>query len=142
MNFLRYSYSITVLRNGIFLVASQEIICNSGRQQTKSLTKILDENALEYLASRKGFILDRLRLDILTIIFTRIFNYNLSVISVCSVDFFQMSQGQVIDIMTFNPYSLQYYRRSIYYQLIISVIRSKRQKVTVWILIRYEKVNI
>ena len=64
--------SITVLRNGIFLVASQEIICNSGRQQTKSLTKILDENALEYLASRKGFILDRLRLDILTIIFTRI----------------------------------------------------------------------
>ena len=87
-DFLRYSYSITVLRNGIFLVASQEIICNSGRQQTKSLTKILDENALEYLASRKGFILDRLRLDILTIIFTRIFNYNLSVISVCSVDFF------------------------------------------------------
>ena len=61
-DFLRYS--ITVLRNGIFLVASQEIICNSGRQQTKSLTKILDENALEYLASRKGFILDRLRLDI------------------------------------------------------------------------------
>ena len=56
--------------------------------ETKSLTKILDENALEYLASRKGFILDRLRLDILTIIFTRIFNYNLSVISVCSVDFF------------------------------------------------------
>ena len=84
--FLRYS--ITVLRNGIFLVASQEIICNSGRQQTKSLTKILDENALEYLASRKGFILDLLRLDILTVIFTRIFNYNLSVISVCSVDFF------------------------------------------------------
>ena len=64
--------SITVLRNGIFLVASQEIICNSGRQQTKSLTKILDENALEYLASR-------------------------------------MSQGQVIDIMTYNSYSLQYY---------------------------------
>ena len=29
---------------------------------------------------------DRLRLDILTIIFTRIFNYNLSVFSVCSVD--------------------------------------------------------
>ena len=77
INTKRYSYSITVLRNGIFLVASQEIICNSGRQQTKSLTKILDENALEYLASEKGFILDRLRLDILTIIFTRIFNYNL-----------------------------------------------------------------
>ena len=37
--------------------------------ETKSLTKILDENALEYLASEKGFILDRLRLDILTIIF-------------------------------------------------------------------------
>ena len=69
INTKRYSYSITVLRNGFFLVASQEIICHSGRQQTKSLTKILDENALEYLASRKGFILDRLRLDILTIIF-------------------------------------------------------------------------
>ena len=82
---------ITVLRNGIFLVASQEIICNSGRQQTKSLTKILDENALECLASGKGFILDRLRLDILTIIFTRIFNYNLSVFSVCSVDFFDLN---------------------------------------------------
>ena len=40
--------------------------------ETKSLTKILDENALEYLASGKGFILDRLWLDILTIIFTRI----------------------------------------------------------------------
>ena len=40
--------------------------------EIKSLTKILDENALEYLASGKGFILDRLRLDILTIIFTRI----------------------------------------------------------------------
>ena len=62
--FLRYSYSITVLRNGILLVASQEIICNSWRQHTKSLTKILDENALEYLASGKGFILDRLRLEI------------------------------------------------------------------------------
>ena len=72
INTKRYSYSITVLRNGIFWVASQEIICNSGRQQTKSLTKILDENVLEYLASEKGFILDRLRLDILTIIFTRI----------------------------------------------------------------------
>ena len=92
INTKRYSYSITVLRNGIFWVASQEIICNSGRQQTKSLTKILDENALEYLASGKGFILDRLRLDILTIIFTRIFNYNLSVISVCSVDFFWIIQ--------------------------------------------------
>ena len=65
-------YSLTVLQfweTVFFLVASQEIICNSGRQQTKSLTKILDENALEYLASEKGFILDRLRLDILTIIF-------------------------------------------------------------------------
>ena len=37
--------------------------------EIKSLTKILDENALEYLASGKGFILDRLRLEILTIIF-------------------------------------------------------------------------
>ena len=43
----------------------QEIICNSGRQQTKSLTKISTENALEYLASGKGFILDRLRLEFL-----------------------------------------------------------------------------
>ena len=60
--------------------------------EIKSLTKVLDENALEYLASGKGFILDRLRLDILTIIFTRIFNYNLSVISVCSVDFFWIIQ--------------------------------------------------
>ena len=59
--------------------------------EIKSLTKVLDENALEYLASGKGFILDRLRLDILTIIFTRIFNYNLSVISVCSVDFFDLN---------------------------------------------------
>ena len=38
----------------------------------KSLTK----NALEYLASGKGFIMDRLRLDILTKIFRRIFNEN------------------------------------------------------------------
>ena len=36
--------------------------------------KILDQNALEYLASGKGLILDRLRLDILTKIFRRIFN--------------------------------------------------------------------
>ena len=36
--------------------------------------KILDQNALEFLASGKGFILDRLRLDILTKIFRRIFN--------------------------------------------------------------------
>ena len=47
-----------------FLVASQEIICYSWRLQTKSLTKILDENTLEYLASGKGFILGRLRLEI------------------------------------------------------------------------------
>ena len=76
INTKRYSYSITVLRNGIFLVASQEIICNSGRQQTKSLTKILDENSLEYLASGEGFILDRLRLEILTRILNKIFNKN------------------------------------------------------------------
>ena len=43
----------------------------------ESLTKILDQNALEYLASGKGFILDRLRLDILTRILNNIFNYNL-----------------------------------------------------------------
>ena len=34
----------------------QEIICNSGRQQTKSLTKISTENALEYLAFGKGLL--------------------------------------------------------------------------------------
>ena len=52
-----FCVTVTVLqflRNGIFLVASQEVICNSGRRQTQSLTKILDANALEYLASRKG----------------------------------------------------------------------------------------
>ena len=38
----------------------QEIICNSGRQQTKSLTKISTENALEYLAFGDEFIMDRL----------------------------------------------------------------------------------
>ena len=37
-----------------------EIICNSGRQQTKSLTKISTENALEYLAFGKNFNGDRL----------------------------------------------------------------------------------
>ena len=41
---------------------------------TKSLTKISTENALEYLASGEGFIMDRLRLDILTKIFRRIYN--------------------------------------------------------------------
>ena len=41
-------------------VASQEIICNSGRQQTKSLTNISTENALEYLAFGKGFVMDRI----------------------------------------------------------------------------------
>ena len=30
------------------------------------------------------------------------------------------------DFLRYNPYSLQYYRRSIYYKLIISIIRSKR----------------
>ena len=40
----------------------------------KSLIKILDQNALEYLAFGKVFILDRLRLEILTKIFKRIFN--------------------------------------------------------------------
>ena len=43
----------------------QEIICNSGRQQTKSLTKISTENALEYLASGTNFYGDRLRLEFL-----------------------------------------------------------------------------
>ena len=28
--------------------------------KTKSLTRILDENALEYLASRKDFVMDRI----------------------------------------------------------------------------------
>ena len=44
----------------MFCVASQEIICNSGRQQTKSLTKIPNQNALEFLASGKDFVMDRL----------------------------------------------------------------------------------
>ena len=38
----------------------QEIICNSGRQQIKFLTKIATDNALEYLASGKNFNEDRL----------------------------------------------------------------------------------
>ena len=38
----------------------QEIICNSGRQQIKFLTKISTDNALEYLASGKNFNEDRL----------------------------------------------------------------------------------
>ena len=38
----------------------QEIICNSGRQQIKSLRKISIDNALEYLASGKNFNEDRL----------------------------------------------------------------------------------
>ena len=37
-----------------------EIICNSGRQQIKSLTKILDENAQQYVASGEDLIGDRL----------------------------------------------------------------------------------
>lgn len=32
---------------------------------SESLTKISDQNALEYLASGKGFIMDRLRLEFL-----------------------------------------------------------------------------
>ena len=40
----------------------------------ESLTKIPYENALEYLAFGKDLIGDRLRLDIFTRIFTRIFN--------------------------------------------------------------------
>ena len=40
----------------------------------KIFKKILDENALEYLAFGKGFVMDRLRLDILTIILNKIFN--------------------------------------------------------------------
>ena len=46
--------------NLVYEVASQEIICNSGRQQTKSLTNISTENALEYLAFGKNFNGDRL----------------------------------------------------------------------------------
>ena len=38
----------------------------------KIFKKISTENALEFLASGRNFIMDRLRLDILTIIFTRI----------------------------------------------------------------------
>ena len=44
--------------------------------EIKYLTIILDQNALEFLASGKGFILDRLRLDILTRILSIIFNQN------------------------------------------------------------------
>ena len=44
----------------VFSCLRQEIICNSGRQQTKSLTKISTENALEYLAFGDEFIMDRL----------------------------------------------------------------------------------
>ncbi len=40
----------------------------------ESLTKIPYQNALEFLAFGKDLIGDRLRLDILTRIFTRIFN--------------------------------------------------------------------
>ena len=40
----------------------------------KIFKKILDKNALEYLAFGKGFVMDRLRLDILTIILNKIFN--------------------------------------------------------------------
>ena len=42
------------------MLLTQEIICNSGRQQTKSLTNISTENALEYLAFGKNFNGDRL----------------------------------------------------------------------------------
>ena len=42
--------------------------------EIKSLTKILDQNALEFLAFGEGFILDRLRLDILTKILKKIYN--------------------------------------------------------------------
>ena len=49
------------------IIGSSEFIRNlyGIYTETKSLTKILDENALEYLASGKGFILDRLRLEFL-----------------------------------------------------------------------------
>ena len=40
----------------------------------KIFKKILDQNAQQYVASGDGFILDRLRLDILTIILNKIFN--------------------------------------------------------------------
>ena len=55
------------------------------RNQTeiKSLTKIFDQNALEYLAFGKDFIMDRLRLEILTKIFRIIFNENISPCSPC-----------------------------------------------------------
>ena len=45
--------------------------------EIKSLTKILDQNALEYLAFGKDFFGDRLRLEILTKILRIIFNENL-----------------------------------------------------------------
>ena len=54
------------------MARNQSIIQVGWKQNLK--IKILTENALEYLASGKGFILDRLRLDILTKILNKIFN--------------------------------------------------------------------
>ena len=48
----------------INMAYGQKSICHSGRLKTKSLTKILTENALEYIAFGKDFIMDRLRLEI------------------------------------------------------------------------------
>ena len=46
-------------------------------QETIIFKENPDQNALEFLASGKGFYGDRLRLEILNKIFIRIFNQNL-----------------------------------------------------------------
>ena len=74
------SYARNLGGNLLWDVASQEInhrILDGIYTETKSLKKILTENTLEYLASGKGFYGDRLRLEILTRIFNRIFNSKL-----------------------------------------------------------------
>ena len=42
------------------MLLTQEIIYHSKWIKTKSLTKIIDQNALEYLAFGENFIMDRL----------------------------------------------------------------------------------
>ena len=58
-------------------VASQEIMWIYGLSPNIIFNKNPNQNALEYLAFGKDFIMDRLRLEILTKILKIIFNYNL-----------------------------------------------------------------
>ena len=62
------------MKYGLWPEINHHRILDGVYAETKSLIKILDQNALAFLASGKGFILDRLRLEILTKIFKRIFN--------------------------------------------------------------------